>query len=334
MAPRLKISHPRLEGYNKEYEDNLRPDLMKDEPERIRRVRAGFIIAVLLTPPSIWLAWYFGFAVKNPDSDAVHLAYIIPLLGYFSVVGTLMARTKFKLVQSISEFLNWSHSEGEDQSKLIERLHFFGLLPEYKIKRVDDVLRGHHENWQFEMCEIVLQKYEGWGRNRRLVTVFQGMVLSFKLGYVSPAVTVLTRERGIGHPKAPQIMHHEGTYKDKLGEVIVRSSDTTALKTVMCTRFQSVIEDLTQSLPMENISCLVDKHYLHIPFKAKDRFEMDYMLDNMGSTHRVQKMLDEFSEILVLLDIVLKRRACSESGVLDYPQFRATKNGMSEGYIQ
>jgi len=322
MVPRLKIPHPHLKGYNQEFEDNVRPDLIRDEPERRRRVRLGLIFAAILTPPSIWFAWYFGFAVEDSDSRAWSIAVLGPLCGYLTFMASLMKRTKNKLMRSITSFLNWSHTQGEDKASMIERLNFFGLLPDYDAKFVSDVLRGLHENWPFEMCEISLSKIEGWGRNRRSVTKFAGLILTFDLGRVTPAVTLLTRSMITGHPKKAQVITHERKYEDHLGEVIVRSSDIYAIETVMCDRFQAVIQELTQSLPDINVSCLIDRHYLHIPLQSNDRFEMDLMLDNMGSSHRVQKLLNEFSEILTLLDIVLKRRACPKTGALDYPQFR------------
>jgi len=322
MPRDLQIKHPRLKGYNQEFQDNVMPDLVRDEPERRIRVRLGLVFAAILTPPSIWLAWYWGVAIEDADSRAFHVAYLIPVLAYLSCVGTLMARTKFKLIKSITSFLGWLHKEGGDKSQLIERLSFFGLLPEHEMTHIGDVLTGLHENWPFEMCEITLTKHEGWGRNRRLVTVFKGVVLSFDLGRISQDVTIVTRNRTLGHPKLSRMIKHEGVYQDHFGEVIVRSSDIAIVETVMCKRFRDVIKDLTVSLPDLDVSCLFDHHYLHIPLEAKDRFEMDLMFDEMRSTSRVQKMLDEFSEILTLLDIILRRRSCPEAGTFDYPHFR------------
>lgn len=321
-SKRLNIPHDRLRGYNQEFETNVLPDLINDERERKTRVRLGFIIAAILTPPSVWLAWYLGFASDDPDSRAISLAFIIPYMGYLSVVWALMRRTKHRLVKSMSGFLKWTHSENEDQSTLVNRLCFFGLLPKHKTIRVGDVLKGRHENWPFEMCEITLQKIEGWGRNRRVVTVFQGIVLSFRLGHISPAVTVLTRDGSLGHPQVPQVLNHEGYYEDTLGDVIVRSSDLTSLNTVMCQRFRAGIEELSQSMSHMSVSCLVDKYFLHIPLKSKDRFEMDLMFESMEDSRRVQKILNEFSEVLKMLDIVLKRRACKDTGEMSYSNFR------------
>jgi len=324
MLTKLKINHPKLKGYDKEYQDNVRPELVRDEPERRGRVKLGLVLAALLIPPSVWLAWYFGYAASRTDSRAFMLMYLIPLGGYLCIVGSLMRRTKFTLVKSLAGFLGWQHAEGGAQGRLIERLEFFGLFPEHDNRRIGDYFRGQHEDWPFEMSEVRLTKNKGWGNNRRTVIVFQGVVLTFKLSYTSSAVTVITRDRSVGHPKLSNFIHHEGSYQDDLGEVIVRSSDIASINTVLCSRFQAVLRDLTQSLPSVNVSCLVDKHYLHIPLEAQDRFEVDMMFEPMGSSVRAQKMVDEFSEVLVLLDIVLKRRACLASNQLDYPAFRAS----------
>lgn len=322
MKPRLHIPHSHLEGYNREYEENVRSDLEADEPERRRRVLLGLILAVISIPPCLWLAWYFGFAINEADTRAVHIAYLGPFAVYVSFIASLRRRTKRRLMQSITNFLNWSHSEGEDQTSLVRRLAFFGLLPDHDNIRVGDVLQGTHENWPFEICEVSLFKIEGWGENRRSVLKFKGVVLTFDLGRVSEAITILTRDRMVGHPKLANFIKHEGIYTDHLGEVIVRSSDIYAVETAMCDRFRAIIQDLTTSLPNINVSCFIDRHHLHLPLQERDRFEMDYMFDAMGTTHRVQKLLNEFSEVLTLLDIVLRRRACPKTGSLDYPKFR------------
>ena len=65
------------------------------------------------------------------------------------------------------------------------------------------------------------------------------------------------------------------------------------------------------------MACLLIENQLHITMKARNMFEIGALFDGMNSQIHVQKMLNEFGEVLKLLDIVLARRRCPKTGAVD-----------------
>lgn len=321
MLKRFRSYRPEFAEFDNYFAADIKPNLNQDEPRRKKLVKLGILVAMALTPVGIFLAWYFGVYAKDADIRALHFVYMVPAVGYMCVLAGLRLKTKLYLVEKISHLLGWTHTRQEDAEVLAEWLYTLGVLPEYDHARLDDIFRGHHLDWPFQLCEIQLLKTEGHGRNRRVITKFQGFILSFKLAHPTDQTTIISRT-GTHEPLNLSEIKYEGHYQDIKGKVKVLSSDRNALMTVLCPRFIAALSELDASFPDASLSCALARDTLHIPVTSLDKFEVDWMFKVMDDPERVQKMLNEFSEILTMLDIVLKRRACHKTGAMDYPEFR------------
>ena len=75
-------------------------------------------------------------------------------------------------------------------------------------------------------------------------------------------------------------------------------------------------------MPKTDLSCVLYNNELLIPIKNDNLFEVDWLTDSMNSKIRVQKMLDDFTHVLELLDIFLKPRRCNRTGETKVAEFR------------
>jgi len=319
MSREIKIQHAELSGFDVIYQNSLKPELLKHETERDTRFRIGIITAILIGILLIYPTWYLAFEAKNPDTRALNLMIAGPPLGYYAVMFGLRKRIKTKILQSVAGHLGWIHfkSKRKQSKKFAKLLRKFGLVQKYDHVKSGDTFMGTHEQTRFVFCELILSKMEGWGKNRRAVPVFEGCVLSFQLPVHTPEATLISR-----YPEANSgDFKFHGSYLDSLGPVYVYSNNQNAYNTVLCNRFKDAITELNKTFERLNLSCLIYDNWLHIPVTSKDRFELDWLMVSFEHPQRVQKIIDEFEDVLHLLDIILRRRYCPRTNVTARPKF-------------
>jgi len=322
MGNKLKSNRAEFAKFGAYFENALAPFLHSLEGERKTRFMVGSILAVALTPVGLFLALYFGVVHDGGDSRAFHFAYSIPMMGYCLAMFKLRKKTKLHLTEGISKFLGWQHSSREDSKALTRLLYDFDVLPKHSIIHTDDVLRGTHELWPFALREITLSKMEGWGNNRRAVTVFQGLILTFGVNSTMTGEAIITNSDIYGHPRNRPAIRHEGVINNASERITIRASSEAIIRTIMCTRFQRALIELDTKMPNRYVSCVLYGNELHIPISSNNLFEIDWLFEAMDTPHRVQKILDDFSYVLELLDIFLKPRTCSATGISKVPEFR------------
>ena len=315
MSALLRTDRRELADFDAHFQAQMMPDLAQKEAGRKFRVRLGLCFAALLVIPSVWLAWYAAFQSDDPDVRAMVFPFVVPLLGYFSVIWRLRLKSKKYIISHITSALGWRHRQREKACDLIKTLANHDILPRHTTRAVDDSLDGSHLGRYFQLRELILFKNKFMRRTP--VRVFQGLVVSFRLGRETTDTTLISR-RGKPEPRRKaQRRYHFAEYKDTQSIVHILSTDHDVLNTVMCIRFRSAIADLEAGFPNAKLACLLSGSQLHVTIQAKNMFEVDWMFEAMDNPVRVQKMLDEFGDVLKLLDIVLARRRCPQTGDLD-----------------
>jgi len=315
MDYRFKSKRHEFKNFGQYFDKSLAPHLYALESERKTRMIIGIIFAIALIPVGLYTAWYFGYVSDNRDSRAFHFAYLIPMFGYMIVMYKLRNRITLHLTKGISQFLGWQHSNTENDKGFTLALSRFGVVPKHTESKMDDVLSGTHQGWPFLLREVDLGVIKGMGKNRRRVTVFQGFVLSFDMKYKSSGTAAITRQFYDGLDRQIAETQHEGVIDYQGQEIFVRASDRDIIKTIMCARFQQALFELDAQFPDMDISCAMFGNRLHIPIAADNMFEVDWMFDTMKSKVRVQNLIDDFSYVLGLLDIILKMATSISIGI-------------------
>jgi len=333
----LKSNRVEFTKFREHFERSLKPSLLELESERKTRFTIGIILAIALIPVGLLLSWYLiSFAEDSSRPGRAYLAAIIfpiflPMVGYFLPLFKLRKKTKLHLTKGISDFLGWQHSRPkniakDDVSKALAKiLYEFDVLPKHHMVQTDDILHGFHEHWAFALREIILLKHRPFSRSGPK-TVFRGLVLSFGVNKNLQGEAVITRSLMAAHPRKRPAIQHEGVIEYPDGRITIRASNERIIRTLLCPRFQSALIDLTAKMPETDISCVLYNNELLIPITNKNLFEVDWLRDSMTSKIRVQKMLDEFTHVLELLDIFLKPRKCLQTGEVKVADFRYLRN--------
>jgi len=333
MNDNLKSKRPEFTQFGEHFDHTLRPYLSGLEGERKTRFTIGIIIAIVLLPIALLLSWYLVGLAPNVRRDgqlyilAVLLPFILPSSGFFLTIAKIRKKTKLHLTGDISEFLGWQHSRPKNISKdkqskeLSTILYSFGAFPKHHFVQTDDILHGFHERWAFGLREITLSKRRPWSRSGPEV-VFRGLVLSFAVERRITGEAIITRSLYQGHPRKRPTIRHEGIIDSPEGRITIRASNERIIRTLLCSRFQRAIIEFDAKMPGTDLSCVLYNNELHIPMTNENLFEVDWLVDSMDSKIRVQKMLDEFSYVLELLDVFLKPRKCNETGETQVPEFR------------
>ena len=319
MNPLLHTDRPEFFGIDAHFQTRMMPALMKHEAARKIYQRWGVCVAILLVLPSLWLSWYFVFQYDHPRwrtyVAAPFLPVIIPFLGFALVMLPSRLRFKKYLMENMTAGLGWTHKRTEKADKFVKNLKGYGVLPRHNQRIYGDRLEGHHLHRYFKLRELILLKYR-WG-SQVGIPVFQGLTVSFQLDRITPDTTIIAR----GEKPLPSWFgrerYYSAEYEDAQGTVHILSTDPDVLSTVMCLRFRSAIADLEARFPNTNMACLLIENQLHITMKARNMFEIGALFDGMNSQIHVQKMLNEFGDVLKLLDILLARRRCPKTGAVD-----------------
>jgi len=329
----LKSNRAEFTKFDEHFEQTLRPSLMDIEGERKKRFTIGLLLTIALIPIGLFLSWHlFGLAEDSRRSGRILilagiLPFVLPMCGYTLAMFPLRRKMKRHLTNDMSEYLGWQHSRPKNISKdkhskaLAKTLYEFGVIPKHHIVQTDDILHGFHERWAFGLREMTLSKHSLSSYHGPLV-VFKGLVLSFAVEKRIEGEAVITRSRYKGHPRKRPAIRHEGIINSPDGNITIRASNERIIRTLMCQRFQRALIEFDSKMPGTELSCVVYNNELHIPMTNDNLFEVDWLFDSMESKIRVQKMLDEFSYVLELLDVFLKPRRCKQTGVTQVPEFR------------
>ena len=105
MNTLLQTDRRELSDFDAHFQTRMIPDLAQKEAGRKFRVRLGLCVAALLLVPSVWLAWYAVFQSDDPDTRAIVFPFVVPILGYFSIVWRLRLKSKQYIISHITSAL-------------------------------------------------------------------------------------------------------------------------------------------------------------------------------------------------------------------------------------
>jgi len=90
--------------------------------------------------------------------------------------------------------------------------------------------------------------------------------------------------------------------------MLANYSEESSQQTLLCQRFKQVLEEIRLNTEKVIESCIFDHEHLHVIVTRND--------------------ISEISDILVLLDIILKKREVDADLSFDYPEFRKKEKGV------
>ncbi len=328
--PNITIPHHKLSGMESTV---IEPYVAEWAPQDSRRR----LMLMTLGPLSIVLVLlsYYYVIFVNPElfegkrrgMQAQLFLPLTPLCILLIPFGIYGRKIKQGLTGDIAEHLNWQFLDGRKDTvaaeALARELRMHGLLPKFTSAVFGDCMTGLFQDHGFAFHELRLMQ-KSMVRDHMDI-VFAGGVFEFRMLYPYSATTILTRRPDVCKPMNESGVKFKASYYDEKGEVTVFMSDPNAMAALICNRLQDALLDLEIVLADYELSCLLKGDTLFVPITIKDLFETRQVMSReFGDIAHVQDMVDDFGQVLNILDVILKRRFCTESRQHDRPRIFTT----------
>ncbi len=186
----------RMYNFFKAYEKEVTPAIEKLEKTRIIELSKFYILATLLTAFVIF--FIFVGTMARDVANIVHavvglMLYGIALKGlYYWINRNYQKKVKQDLLQKVLRGLGdiyWISEKEIIGDQTLEKSELFG---NYNKRRNDDTFQGKYKDLNFKISESVMKYETGSGRNRRVYTIFQGVIILIDSNKKINAQTIIT----------------------------------------------------------------------------------------------------------------------------------------------
>lgn len=313
------VNHHDFNGFSEYFDDHILTHLEIAETARIAAVskaKTRWIITAVIV-----IALVIGLVSQTGN---LFLGLFPMVLGgaiggawASSALSSLKSETKTHLVHNISQFLGWTFTEKVMQPpNIIEALYENKLLTgRYDRSSFEDRIQGSAHGADFEMVEAHLERKKTDDKGRTSwVTVFRGQLIGMDFHREFSGRTVVLRDKKIFNSKKKAGMKRVGLV-DPVFEKIFEAygTDQVEARYLLTPTFMQRLVDLEACVDGKNIRFGFIGGLLLIVVETHNKFEAGSMYKPLVSPERTQKILDEFSALLDVIDGVLKPEDRRES---------------------
>jgi hypothetical protein len=315
--PSLGILPKEFEGFDRIYDQEIRPSLIAREADRIAAAKRaiqtrwiggaivlggiGLGLAVLKMPFVAILAGIAGFGVVGWGS-----------MGISKIAG----EAKSLIVEPIARQLNLSFTSAPGTCESIYRHKEVGVVPGWDRSKYEDLLTGKRGAVDFELFEAHLEERrtttDSKGRTRTTwVTVFRGQCLRFDFHKTFYGRTLVTRDAGMfnrfGGGKGMQRAALEDPRFEKIFEVY--TTDQVESRYLLTPDLMQKLVDLEDTFKGGKLKTAFDGGEMLITVQGGNLFEPGSMFKPLDSADRVHELLNDFSAVFSIIDAVSAGRS-------------------------
>lgn len=300
--------HPRFDGFEKHFSEQIEPWLLKQEERRKRHLRwAAITVAVTLLIAAGFQALYWGL-IDNDFFVAI-VVFLVPCffggaITWF-IVWIFRFSVKQYLVPKVCGFLGLKY-EAIPRSFPSELFDDAGFLPEHDRKTWEDRIEGAHDGVQFDLIETKLRKRQSSDNSKdSWRTRWRGIFLILEFPKPFSGRTYVTRERsaigklfrdGPGDKVALEDPRFE-----KLFEVY--SNDQVEARYLLTPTFMERLVALADLIGRDPPELVFRDRQLGLALRTRnDRFEAGSILTPMDNRKRIDDLVAELSLIFHIID--------------------------------
>ena len=193
-------------GFSSHYHSELKGLVEKYEANRVAAVRSARNKLLLLTPlffiiPII--GWKLNIWDSNNFEDPSGLGFYFVIISYAAMfwlikrsIITYQDSIKNEVFPKILEFMG-DYSFSSHVPAQVKKYEKTGLIPSFNYEKNEDQIIGAYNGVAIELFESHLQRSSGTGKNRRVVTVFNGLILNLSMNKNFLGTTLVKQDRGI-----------------------------------------------------------------------------------------------------------------------------------------
>ena len=313
------------------WREKLEPWLAGLEQERRQAVRrlfiglgagavlgplAGFALGVQLEEPGLVLMGLFlGLAIGGG-------------FGYQRLRG-LRKQVKVRLNEGVAEVLDLRYALKPPTPRRFDTFCDLGLLPSWDRHSFEDHFEGERQGCDFELYEAHLEEKRRSKNGTHYVTVFRGVLIRINFPRKVEGVTVITRDQGIfngleafgrsfGKTKLERIRLVDPDF-EKAFEVY--GNDQVLARYMLTPSFMERLIALEAALKGKNVRAAFDQDSgegeLLISAETGNQFEAGSMFKPLADASRVERLVDELSRVIALLDLLVEPAKFGEDSLVE-----------------
>lgn len=303
------------DGFDKHYQDVIRPGLQAREAER----QAAADKAV----KGRWIGIGIGVAAVVLGLFLARIPFIIiggVMAGFatYGVMGGDLRRiaqeAKTLMVMPVAERLGLTFVEDCGDQELVYEMQRADLLPGWDRSDFEDKLTGVRNGVDFEFFETHLeqrrQRRNSRGQTRtEWVTVFRGQCLRFDFHKEFYGTTLVLRDagwfNGLGGKRGMKRAKLEDPKFEKAFEV--HTTDQVESRYLLTPDVMQELVDLETAFHGGKIRCAFLDGQVLVAVEGADLFEPGGMFTPLDNPDRIRDLLADFSAVFQLIDALSKK---------------------------
>lgn len=301
-------------GFAQHYNAKILPrvkDFERRRIEALRRLRTNTLIALPVGTLGAICILYVGF-FQMPESGIdimifLGTAMVMGLFGWAVwPVMKYQESVKEQIYPIIFEYFGPDYSYSHKSPLTVSSLEASGIIPSFDKEKTDDYVRGTYKGVQLEMVEAELEKTEGTGKNRRTVTVFNGLFIVIAAHKKFKGKTLVQQDHGfmnwaVGGFNGLERIKLEDPEFEKQFEVY--GSDQVEARYLLTTSFMERLKKLAGIFESPWVQCSFynSRLLLMIPMD-KDYFETASVFQPATFIDETNRVLEEMKTLFDIID--------------------------------
>lgn len=215
-------------------------------------------------------------------------------------------RVKVGINDAIAEALGLQYSHDCEPGMPFQLSKSCKLLPSHDRASFEDHWSGHFGDIPFTLHETKLEERRGSGKNRRWVTVFQGLVMSIGYKRRFHGTTLLVRDnahrRFFGGKKdnitveGMQLDYADMTHPEFEDRFDIYTSDQVEARHLIDPLYVERLIALERSYRGQDVATIFHEGSIVVTLKAGNMFESG-SIEASDDRHRLQRTIDQFARI-------------------------------------
>jgi hypothetical protein len=226
---------------------------------------------------------------------------------------TMVDSLKAEMNGAVAKALSIDYSVGCTPGTEFELAEQFGLLPDHDDSYFEDRWHGDIGGTEFLLYEAKLTEERGSGKNRRTVTVFEGVVLQFKFARDFLGTTLVRRDgfkfslfgddKSFGDVRLERVKMVDPRFEDAFD---VYSNDQVEGRYLVHPSYCERLLELERDFSGSDLAALFHGGYLIVTIKAEKMFE-SATLDPAEDRALLAKTIDQFGSMARLITLLNER---------------------------
>ena len=296
------------------YEEHLRPRVADFEVERVAALRRARSRLFKSLPGAAAIVLMAGLLLTlNIQPQFIFAGAVIAIIGLWiwthKPIADFKSSIKEQIYPHIFRFFGDDFVYRQNGPLSISSLESSGIIPSHDNAYTEDYVHGSYRRVELELTEAKLTETRGSGKNRRTVTVFRGIFITFSVNKNFAGRTIVRKDRGaIGNWFTDKFNKMENvTLEDPEFErrFEVYASDQVEARYMLTPSFMQRLLDLSAVLQGSKLQCsFYDDKLLLMVASNHDRFETASIFEPATFVPEINTVLKEMSLIFQIVDVL------------------------------